>query len=161
MTALDWLRAPGVLGQFAHRAAALDDVPRILEIERAAHPHPWTEGMIRDEFGVAHGVVRLGEVDGVIAGYVIAWVIVDEVHIQNVAVHPKWQRRGVASALLRSIFEGAMAHGGGRALLEVRASNAGAIALYESLGFEEIGRRRRYYADNGEDAVVMGCSMGA
>ncbi|MEM1349357.1 MAG: ribosomal protein S18-alanine N-acetyltransferase [Myxococcota bacterium] len=159
MSGLDWLRATGRRGPVAYRAATLEDFERILVIERAAHPYPWTSGMLRDEFSVEHGVVRLGLVDGEVVGYVVAWVVLDEVHVQNVAVHPGWQRCGVATALLESLFGQGVAHGVARALLEVRSSNSAAIELYEAVGFEVLGRRSSYYADDGQDAVVMSYSL--
>jgi ribosomal-protein-alanine N-acetyltransferase len=81
--------------------------------------------------------------------------VADEVHVVNVAVHTEFRRRGIARVLLQAVFDAARERGMTIATLEVRFHNLAAITLYESLGFQKIAIRKRYYADNGEDAVVM------
>jgi len=90
-----------------------------------------------------------------VAGYVCAYLITDEVHINNLAVDPRWRRRGVARALLGAVLEHGRRQGAARALLEVRLSNVGAQALYRAFGFQPAGVRRQYYAQPREDALVM------
>jgi len=96
---------------------------------------------------------------GAVLGYSLYWHVVDEVQLLNVAVTIGARRRGLGRALVEELVAYARAHGAARVLLEVRASNAPAIALYESLGFERFNVRERYYAD-GEDAVEMMLSLG-
>jgi ribosomal-protein-alanine N-acetyltransferase len=100
----------------------------------------------------------LGDGGNAVAGYLILMPVVDEMHLLNVTVAPVWQRQGLGRWLLRAAVALTLAHGFGSLLLEVRPSNAGAIALYRRVGFAEIGRRKRYYpAENStrEDALVM------
>lgn len=83
------------------------------------------------------------------------WAIVDEAHITIVAVHPNYQGQGLGQALLYALLDKARQRGMERATLEVRASNQSALLLYEKFGFREAGRRRRYYEDTGEDALIL------
>ena len=92
---------------------------------------------------------------GRVVGYICLWEVTDELHVTNVAVHPDARRRGFARALLESVFAHARVAGSRIVLLEVRPSNTEAIPLYESFAFRVIGRRRGYYYDTGEDALVM------
>jgi ribosomal-protein-alanine N-acetyltransferase len=92
--------------------------------------------------------------DGALVGYTLYWCVVDEVHLLNIAVRPDRRRHGIARALMEELFSHGRSRSARKVLLEVRASNAPAIALYERLGFTEFNVRRRYYADN-EDAVEM------
>jgi ribosomal-protein-alanine N-acetyltransferase len=92
-----------------------------------------------------------------IAGYICTYHITDELHINNLAVDPRWRRRGVARALLQAALEGGRRNRARRAILEVRVSNVAAQGLYRAFGFETAGIRRRYYAQPAEDALVMEC----
>jgi ribosomal-protein-alanine N-acetyltransferase len=134
------------------------DLPRIMEIEAAGFLHPWSEALLRAELGHAWSSLLAavdGEGGGRILGYVIFWLVHDEVHVLNVGTAPEARRQGVARALM----DQAVAVGRGRSArlstLEVRRSNAPAIALYRSLGYREVGVRPRYYAEENEDAIVM------
>lgn len=134
-----------------------DDVEEVAELEALSNPHPWSAQQLLEELALQHAQVDVAvdEEAGRIAGYLCTWRILDELHIQNVATHPDYRRRGVARLLLTTVARQALAQDGRVALLEVRASNAGAQALYALLGFKETGRRPRYYAPDGEDAVLM------
>jgi len=90
-----------------------------------------------------------------LVGFAGAWVLVDELHVTTIAVHPAWRRRGVGTSLMLRLVERSLERGIALVTLEVRPSNATARALYERLGFSEVGRRRGYYADTGEDALIM------
>ncbi len=92
--------------------------------------------------------------DGVLVGYTLYWCVADEVHLLNIAVRPDRRRHGIAKALMAELFAHGRSRSARKVLLEVRASNAAAIALYERLGFEQFNVRPRYYADD-EDAVEM------
>lgn len=140
----------------------LDDLDEVLEIERASFQTPWSRGAFRYELTqnrVARSLVaRLGRQ---LAGYLCLWEIGHEIHITNLAVHPTRRRRGVARALLGYVLEGARRDGVELLFLEVRPTNVEALTLYESLGFRVIGRRKGYYFDTGEDALVMEARLGA
>lgn len=130
------------------------DLDRVVEIEAEAYPKPWSRRMFDEELANPLTVAVVAEIGGAIAAYALGWVIVDDLHVNNVAVAPDHQRRGIGEATLRSLFAAAAARGARKATLEVRPSNAPAMALYRRLGFREVGRRPRYY-DDGEDAVLM------
>jgi ribosomal-protein-alanine N-acetyltransferase len=101
----------------------------------------------------AHYVVVKQE--GKVVAYSGMWVIVDEAHITNIAVHPHYRRRGIGEMLMKEMLERAKSHGALRMTLEVRVSNKTAQDLYIRLGFIATGIRRGYYSDTGEDATVM------
>jgi len=93
----------------------------------------------------------------VVCGYIGFWIVFEELHLLNVAVHPDWRRQGVAARLVRTVFETAIAKGVIRALLEVRASNLPAQQLYARFGFQVIARRSGYYTQPSEEALIMAC----
>jgi [ribosomal protein S18]-alanine N-acetyltransferase len=88
-------------------------------------------------------------------GYHCAWVVFDELHLQNLAVHPDWRRKGIGSLLVRHALELGRGKKTRTAILEVRRSNEEALGLYRKFGFEVVGVRRNYYPEEGEDALVM------
>jgi ribosomal-protein-alanine N-acetyltransferase len=138
------------------RTMTVADLPRVLELERLAFASPWTEANFRHEVEsnpLAWNVVV--ERDGVLAGFACAYLVADELMINDIAIDPAQRRRGVGRALVRHILDGARVRGCRRATLEVRPSNTGARRLYDGFGFEVVGRRRGYYADTGEDALLM------
>jgi [ribosomal protein S18]-alanine N-acetyltransferase len=138
-----------------------EDLPEVMAIEVACFALPWTEEMFRHE--LARGdlseilIARLADAGKPppIAGYICVWVVDDDLHVNNVAVDPRWRRRGIAGALLGAALERGRSRGARRALLEVRASNTAAQALYRRYGFEAAGVRKRYYDRPIEDAVLM------
>lgn len=146
-------------GVFLRRATAAD-VPDLVRLEAACFTHPWTEAQVADEVsGVAPGFVLVLEgrpIEGErIRGYGSFRLVLDELHVLNVAVARGHRRRGLARWLLAFAMAKASRAGATRALLEARAGNAEALALYASLGFRPIGRRRGYYRDPLEDALVL------
>jgi ribosomal-protein-alanine N-acetyltransferase len=139
----------------------VSDLDQVLDIERASFPTPWTRAAFCYEIEqnkVARCTVLRGRRG--IVGYLCLWEIGHEIHITNLAVHPEWRRRGVARQLLGAALIEGVARGVTLAFLEVRPSNTRALALYESLGFQVIGRRNGYYFDTGEDALVMEARLG-
>jgi ribosomal-protein-alanine N-acetyltransferase len=137
------------------RVLDLTDIDAIEGIEQQAYPTPWSRSMFASELAKPTSIC-LGAFEGSdLVGYVINSRYVDAWHVMNVAVHPRQQRRGVATALLERLFE--LTRGDERRgyTLEVRVSNDDAIRLYEKLGFESRGIRRGYYTDNREDALIM------
>ena len=135
------------------RRLAYADLPQVIAIERRAFPTPWSLAMFVLELSKSSGVCLAALVDGRIAGYVVCSRYADVWHVMNVAVDPDHQRRGIAAALLEHL----VGEVGDDAplTLEVRRTNAAAMRLYERHGFRAAGVRRRYYQDNGEDALVM------
>jgi ribosomal-protein-alanine N-acetyltransferase len=134
-----------------------EDLDEVLAIERASFTMPWSRGAFLYEMQqnrVARCWVARDE-DMRVAGYLCLWEVSDEVHVTNVAVRPSARRQGVARALLGSVIDNARARGFKIVVLEVRPSNHHALTLYESFGFRVVGRRRGYYYDTGEDALVM------
>lgn len=131
------------------------DVRAVLVVERAAYPHPWTEGNFRDCLGAGYCCWVL-EQDGETIGHGVLSVAVGEAHVLNVCVHPGWQGRGFGRRILERLLRLAREHEADTVFLEVRASNVVAQRLYESAGFNEIGLRRGYYPAHigREDAVV-------
>ncbi|MBE0501493.1 MAG: ribosomal protein S18-alanine N-acetyltransferase [Desulfuromonadales bacterium] len=136
------------------------DLKTIVAVEQLSNPHPWSSGQFLSELDNSCSVIELLCLDDKIAAFLCSWLVVDELHIHNVATHPDYRRQGLALKLMTRRAELAKNSGAVVALLEVRAHNTGAIRLYERLGYRQNGRRRRYYAD-GEDAVLMECDLTA
>jgi ribosomal-protein-alanine N-acetyltransferase len=135
------------------RRLVYSDLPAVLSIERRAFDTPWSLAMFVLELSKPSGIC-LAIADGnALAGYLVCSRYADVWHLMNVAVTPDRRRRGMARRLLERLFE--EAGPSARYTLEVRTSNHGAIAMYEQLGFRRAGHRRRYYHDNGEDALIM------
>ena len=134
----------------------LEDVPAVHDIERLSFNSPWPEYAFEQEIKsnrlARYVVARAGQT---IAGFAGVWLMVDEAHITTFGVDPDWRRQGIGHQLLLSLIELAQVLGAARMTLEVRASNAPAQALYAAFGFQVVGRRRAYYTDDGEDALVM------
>lgn len=140
------------------RAMREDDVDPVLAIEQRAYGFPWTRGNFLDSLRAGYEAQLRVDADDAILGYFVAMPGVDEVHLLNLTVAPEHQHRGHARALLEVLIEHSRAREAGSLLLEVRPSNARALALYARRGFAQIGRRPRYYpAAHGarEDALVM------
>lgn len=150
------------------------DIPQVMAIDRLAFPQPWSEQSYRFELlenQHSHFIVALVQAaqparrtwlarffaraaERLVVGYAGLWLVVDEAHINTLAVHPDWRRRGIGEKLLLELLGIARAHKALTATLEVRVSNLAAQQLYRRYGFEEVGRRGRYYRD-GEDALLM------
>jgi ribosomal-protein-alanine N-acetyltransferase len=130
------------------------DLPRVITIERRAFPTPWSLAMFVLELSKSSGICLAAVHDRRLVGYLICSRYDTVWHVMNVAVDVDHQHKGVASALLAELY-GRVADDGARFTLEVRRSNDAAIHLYEREGFRAAGLRRRYYQDNGEDALVM------
>lgn len=137
-----------------------DDLDAVMDIERRAYPFPWTLGIFRDCLQAGYPSWVMVEGDAIL-GYGVVSLAAGEAHVLNICIAPEAQGRGLGRRLLRALVRIARGHGAERIFLEVRPSNAPAIALYLSEGFNEIGRRPRYYpAHNGrEDAIVMAMEL--
>ena len=134
------------------------DVDQVTEIERATFAIPWSRESFQREMekNVAARYL-VAEKEKQIIGYAGAWVILDECHITNIAVLESERGKGIGRRLVEALMQYVSNLGAAYATLEVRVSNTRAIRLYESLGFIRMGRRKRYYEDNGEDAWLMVC----
>ncbi len=138
------------------RPVTLDDISEIVEIERVAFSDPWSAQSFGES--INHPAVYFaGAWSGAsnLLGYVVAWFVADQGEIANLAVAPTGWGQGVGRALLTHAIEEGKRRGIDEMYLEVRDSNARARKLYEASGFEEIGRRRRYYSKPVEDAIVL------
>jgi ribosomal-protein-alanine N-acetyltransferase len=136
------------------RSLHYSDLPEVAAIERRAFPTPWSIAMFVLEMSKATGVCLAAMLDGTLVGYTVCSRYDSVWHVMNVAVEPSLRRRGIASALLAELYTRA-GDPGAQFTLEVRRSNDAAIKLYERDGFRIAGLRRRYYQDNGEDALIM------
>ncbi len=139
------------------RLTGEDDLTGVLEVEDESFTNPWTREMYEWELQNQQTchiyVVRTPEQR--VAGFCAFWLVVDEIHINNVAVRPSLRGQGLGSALLERVFAEARRMGARRATLEVRASNVDAQRLYQRLGFSQAGLRRGYYSHPQEDAVIL------
>ncbi len=140
-----------------------DDLPAVSVIEKASFPNPWSEATFRGEIqnrGISFPMVIVLDPGGAVAGYVMYWLVGDEVQINNIALHPDHRGRGLGEAALRLVIGEVRAKGAVFVSLEVRKSNTPALALYKKLGFEILGTRKKYYTNPEEDAYVMGLALG-
>ncbi|AFK87617.1 MULTISPECIES: ribosomal protein S18-alanine N-acetyltransferase [Thermoanaerobacterium] len=138
------------------RPMVKSDIDKVMEIEYLSFSVPWSfESFVMEvtKNRCAHYIVA--EVDGKVAGYGGFWVVVDEGHITNIAVHPDFRGQGVGSAIVEGLIELAKTKGITSMTLEVRESNLVAQSLYKKYGFKPVGKRKGYYQDNNEDAVIM------
>ena len=144
----------------ALRPMRVADLGAVMDIEHRAYPFPWTHGIFRDCLQAGYPSWVLHQ-DERIIGYGVVSIAADEAHVLNVCIDPREQGHGHGRRLLRALVKLAHGHGAQRLFLEVRPSNPNAIALYHDEGFNEIGRRPRYYpAQQGrEDAIVMAMEL--
>lgn len=145
-----------LLEKIRFREAEARDVGKLAEMDGICFSLPWSREAFREEI-LENPLARylVAELNGETIAYAGLWKILEEGHITNVAVLPAHRRRGIAEALVTELCRRAEAEGVRKFTLEVRASNAGAITLYEKLGFAAMGRRKNYYDDNGEDALLL------
>ena len=142
------------------------DLDEVLVLEQASFTEPWTRkmflGELRGNMFAVNVVARAGEAGdgagraaGTLLGYVMFWVVFEELHVMNLAVRPEARRRGLGTGLVQHALSVGAARGVRTALLEVRASNQAAIAMYENIGFNRKNIRKGYYDNPREDAVIM------
>lgn len=130
-------------------------VAQITELEKICFSDPWSEKSIASELDNKLAFWLVATEGERVAGYIGSQTVMDETDMMNVAVHPDFRRRGIAEALVNGLVDALKTQGSHCLTLEVRASNAPAIALYEKLGFSEIGRRKNYYRNPREDALIL------
>ena len=138
------------------REMELSDIDSVVDIEKNSFPIPWTKGTFISELK-RNKLARyyVVEVDGRVVGYAGLWLIMNEAHITNIAIHPKYRGKGMGKKLVGELIEEILKINIYRITLEVRPSNAAALALYKKFGFVPCGIRPEYYRDNNEDAIIM------
>lgn len=138
------------------RKMTLEDIPAVIDLDQKSFSLPWPERSFRFEL-TDNPASRcwVAELDGRVVGMIVVWLIVSEAHVATLATHPDFRRQGIAKRLLSHALRHLMDEGAVSSFLEVRASNLAAQAMYRNFGYEETGRRRRYYRDNDEDAILM------
>lgn len=142
-------------GVFRFDSLTADVIPDVLAIENRVNTAPWSEKAFLNELQNPQSIFRLARLDGAVIGYAGIWRVVDEAHVTTIAIAPEQQRQGYGARLLREVLSVAKDEGLACSTLEVRASNEAAIRLYERFGYQIAARRKGYYPDNREDAVVM------
>jgi len=145
-------------GEFLVRAMQPEDIPAVMDIDRSAFPNPWPENTYWYELQknpASHLLVIQSRETSQVVGAAGYWLVIDEAHISTFAVHPDWRNRGVGKVLLSAMLRQGAGLGATSATLEVRAGNEAAQSLYRGFGFRTVGRRKGYYKNNGEDAVLM------
>ncbi len=147
-------------GPVSLRALRENDLNAVMAIELRGYPYPWTRGIFLDCLRAGYPGLAM-EQDGLLIGYGVLSLAADEAHVLNICIDPLVQSRGLGRQLLRALVEMARNRGAQRVFLEVRPSNTPALRLYHSEGFNEIGRRPRYYpaAQGREDALVMAIEL--
>ena len=130
-------------------------VSAVAALEKICFSDPWSENSVASELKNKLALWLVAEEEGTVAGYIGSQTCGDESDVMNVAVHPDFRRRGIAEALVNSLVTELNAIGSRCLTLEVRVSNVPAVSLYEKLGFAEIGRRKNYYRNPREDALIL------
>ncbi len=132
-----------------------EDLGQVIGIEKSSFPVPWSEEMFKSELCKEHATFLVARIGEEIAGYIGGWAICDEFHLVNLAVSPGLRGRGIGGKLLKNLIDSVKSQDAVYITLEVRENNLPAIAMYRKFGFSIAGRRKRYYGDSGEDAVIM------
>jgi [ribosomal protein S18]-alanine N-acetyltransferase len=144
---------------FTVRYMKEEDLDQVQEIDRQSFSLPWPGQSyayeLKENTASLCFVVEEDEHPGKIVGMLVAWMLLDEVHIATIAVRPEYRRLGIGRNLVKTALRAAVDRGAISATLEVRAGNTAAQELYRDFGFEEVGRRSGYYKDNAEDALIM------
>ena len=138
------------------RKMTLEDIPAVIDLDQKSFSLPWPERSFRFEL-TDNPASRcwVAELDGRVVAMIVVWLMVDEAHVATLATHPDYRRRGIAKRLLSHALRRLVEEGARSSFLEVRESNLAAQAMYHKFGYEETGRRLRYYRDNDEDAILM------
>lgn len=138
------------------RKMTVEDIPAVVALDQKSFSLPWPERSFRFEL-TDNPASRcwVADLDGAIVGMIVVWLIVDEAHVATVATHPDYRRQGIGKRLLAHALRQLIQDGARSSFLEVRESNFAAQEMYRKFGYEATGRRRRYYRDNDEDAILM------
>lgn len=139
----------------AQRPMNMSDLAAVTALDELCQPHPWGPANFQGELLRTGAFNRVIQEEADLVAYLCCWMVLDELHIGTIGVHPRRRRSRLGRELMQSAHEWARSHGGAVAHLEVRAGNTGAIALYEGLGYRRVGIRKGYYEDNLEDAHLL------
>lgn len=132
-----------------------DDLPMVMEIERASFADPWSEkSFLQDITDNPYSLYLTASLGRDLLGYIGGWIMKNRLHITNLAIDKKYRRKGVATSLIKELINISYLQGINKITLEVRVSNQAAIKLYKKLGFERVGYKNSYYK-NDEDAMIM------
>ena len=142
------------------RFAVSGDLPRVVEIERSSFSDPWSSAAFRSALNEERINFHVAVRDDLVVGYAVSWCVVDEAELANLAVVPSMRGQRIGAALLDQAMADARSVGCVVMHLEVRESNASARALYQSRGFGMVGRRKRYYREPIEDALILRGRLG-
>lgn len=137
------------------RDMALEDVEEIIDIEIKSFSTPWSKVSFYSEIHNKNSINKVAVIDGKVCGYICVRCFEEECHLLNLAVHPDFRRRGIATLLMNKVISQLKKRGCRFIFLEVRASNTIAQRMYEKFGFNQVGVRRRYYINPIEDAIIM------
>ena len=141
------------------RPMAVGDVPAAVELDRLSYPKGWEASLFERELSTRWSYATVVVEDERLLAHTIYWIVHDEMHLLNIAVHPDARGRGLARALMDLMREVCEAERLLTWSLEVRVSNTPALGLYRSYGFTQIGLRPGYYADNKEDAAILALAL--
>ena len=145
---------------FTIRDMNLDDVAQVHRLEQQIFTSPWPKEAIENDILAKNTSISLVvELEEDVIGYFMADIIVNELHITNIAIVPEHRRKKISETILKRILSQSLYAGLDVAYLEVRRSNISAIGLYNKLGFTIVGERKKYYRDNEEDALLMTCDL--
>jgi ribosomal-protein-alanine N-acetyltransferase len=139
------------------------DLASVLKIEELSFPNPWHESTFRGEIQhrpISFPLVVVHSALNKVIGYIIFWLIGEEVQVNNIAVHPDFRRLGIGEQVLCQVIEMVKWRGANFIGLEVRPSNLAALAMYKKIGFRMLGVRKNYYTNPPEDAFVLGLHLG-
>jgi ribosomal-protein-alanine N-acetyltransferase len=138
------------------RKMAVEDISAVVDLDQKSFSLPWPERSFRFEL-TDNPASRcwVAELDGKVVGMIVIWLIVDEAHVATIATDPEYRRQGIGRRLLAHALRRLITDGARSSFLEVRESNIVAQEMYRKFGYEVTGRRRRYYRDNDEDAILM------
>ena len=130
-------------------------VTQIAELEKLCFNDPWSQNSIASELDNKFAFWLVAEENGKVLGYVGSQTVLGETDMMNIATHPDYRKNGIGTALVNALIDALAKQGSHSLMLEVRASNNTAISLYNKLGFSEVGRRKNYYRNPKEDALIL------
>ena len=150
------LRSKSVNQEWTIRSMQMNDFSQVHIVDQLSFNNPWPESAYRFEIlENQNSYVWLGEINQQISALIVCWLILDEIHIASLAVHPDYRNQGVGKKIVLYALQNLIPKGALSATLEVRAGNIAAQNLYRHFGFRKVGHRKRYYKDSGEDAILM------
>lgn len=136
-----------------------EDIEQVALIERSCFSNPWPKESFRHDISNSFAYTLVAREGRVVLGYLVAYLIAEELQIANIAVRPQYRRRGIGRSLLAKALSEGRRIGCRYAILDVRPSNIAGMQLYDKFGFRKVGRRPKYYATPSEDGLIMGKNL--